>query len=162
MAAMQAPGLGDDDRTLILHLFKNIRSKSEKTFIHGRYLDPLVTQWHAKYDKKGADGSLQSKNATFFAVPYFSLEKFHSHDVGGTSESELHPVRSLLQTHYELEPTQSRDKHQILRKLGIVENGVHVPQLWCLLINEGISPQDINLNFRKANSHRSYYNLRSS
>jgi hypothetical protein len=162
MAAVQAPGLDDDDRTLILQLFKNIRSKSEKTFIHGRYLDPLVTQWHAKYDKNDADGSMKSKNATFFAVPYFSLAKFHSHDPGGTPESELHPVRSLLQTHYELEPTQSRDKHQILRKLEIAENGIHVPQLWCLLINKGISPQDICLSYREANSYRSYYNLRSS
>jgi hypothetical protein len=162
MAAIQAPGLDDDDRTLILHLFKNIRSKSEKTFIHGRYLDPLVTQWHAKYNKKGTDGSLKVRNATFFASPYFSLEKFHSHHAGGSPESELHPVRSLLQTHYELEPTQSRDKHQILRKLGIVENGIHVPQLWCLLINKGISHRDIILSFRKANSHRSYYNVRSS
>jgi hypothetical protein len=139
MAAMQAPGLDDDDRTLILHLFKNVRTKSEKSFIHGRYLDPLVTQWHAKYgdDKKAPDAGSKSKSAKFFAIPYLSLEKFHSHDSGGISESELHRVRSLLQTHYELEPTQSRDRHQILRKLGIVDNGIHVPQLWCLLMNKG-------------------------
>jgi hypothetical protein len=139
---MQTPGLDDKDRTVILHLFRSVRHKSEKIFIHGHYLDPVVTQWHAKdrKDDKVKDGEAKSRSATFFAIPYFSLEKFHSHESGGNHE--LHPVRTLLQTHYELEPTQSRDKHQVLRKLGIIQNGIHVPQLWCLLVNNGISLQN--------------------
>lgn len=135
---MQTPGLDDKDRTVILHLFRSVRNKSEKTFIHGRYLDPVVTQWHAKSgnDDKVKDVEAKSKCATFFAIPYFSLEKYHSHESGGNLE--LHPVRTLLQTHYELEPTQGRDKHQILRKLGLIQDGIHVPQLWCLLVNNSI------------------------
>ncbi len=70
MVAMQAPGLDDNDCVLTLHLFKNARSKIEKTFIRERYLDPLVTQWHGKHSE---DTKSKSKARHFSPSHIFHL-----------------------------------------------------------------------------------------
>ena len=142
MAALQIPGLDAKDHYMIRSLFRDVHTKSEKEFIHGRYLDPIVTRVRGSVDRatQDADKGSNEKSATFFAVPYFSLEQFCSH--GLERDTELHPVRGLLQTHYEMESTEKRERHQVLRKLKVVENGIHVPQLWCLLLNNGNYPQN--------------------
>jgi hypothetical protein len=132
---MRSPRLGTNDRTLISSLFRKVRIKNEKFFIHGRYFDPSVTRYDAKYGDDNEAMGVKSMSATFFTLPYFSLKKFWSHE--GETVKEIHPVRTLLQTHFELMSTKSRDKHQVLMKSGALQNGIHVPQLWCLLLNNG-------------------------
>jgi hypothetical protein len=127
----------------------------ERDFVGGKFLNPATTRY---------DG--QSKNddeipCTFFNFPYFSLEKRHAKtnreaEVPGTSVE--HPIRTLLQSRYRLEATDTRDLEQSITNLSRsevrtcirpspnryeenVDNKskpiIHVPQLWCLSLSGG-------------------------
>jgi hypothetical protein len=127
----------------------------ERDFVGGKFLNPATT----RYD--GQSKNDDEKPCTFFNFPYFSVEKPYAkshHEAETPSTNPEHPVRSLLQSRYRLEATDTRDLDQSITKLSRsevrtcirpspnryeqnvnnkVKPIIHVPQLWCLSLSGG-------------------------
>jgi hypothetical protein len=136
-------GVSDDETSLLLGLFKHLRSNSEKEFIYGRYLEPTVITLIGVDPGAPYNANCEQKSVTFISLPYLSLEA--STPRRFTDSSPLHPVRGLLQSHYVLESMERRDKNQVIHKLGMKRQAVHVPQVWCLLVNKGKDPGPVDV-----------------
>lgn len=132
---MLRSGVSDDETSLLLGLFKHLRGSSEKEFLYGRYLEPTAITLIGVNPSAPDNADWEQKSVTFICLPYLSLEA--STPRRFTDSSSLHPVRGLLQSHYVLESMEHRDENQVINKLGIKKQAVHVPQVWCLLVNKG-------------------------
>jgi hypothetical protein len=119
-------------------LFKHLRNNSEKNYIYGRYLEPTVITLIGVDPGAPYNAQFEQKSVTFISLPYLSLEASSARRF--TDSSTVHPVRTLLQSHYGLESTERRDKNQVVHKLGMKKQAIHVPQIWCLLLNKGKGP----------------------
>jgi hypothetical protein len=133
------PGIQNDEKSLIIALFKQIRNNSEKRFKYGRFLEPTVISLIGLNGEEDKTREPQLKSATFISIPYLNLQTLQPHSL---KDSSAHPVRSLLQCHYGLESTERRDRSQVACKAypkAQELQAVHVPQLWCLLLNKGLA-----------------------
>lgn len=140
---MRTPGLGDDDMALVARLLNKVQT-SEKKFVHGRYLKPIILVYEGEDPDASAFPPPEEKHvrktATFISLPVFTTCCLKHHT--STKDFEGHPVRALLQSHYQLESTKRRDKEQVINKtrsirdhLANEDHVVHVPQIWALIIN---------------------------
>ncbi|KAL4756174.1 uncharacterized protein BDW70DRAFT_164747 [Aspergillus foveolatus] len=131
---------------IITELFKELEQGYEKPFVHGRYLEPTVRRFVGGDSDEDGKKPKPSVDAVFIAFPYLSLEPFRPQP--STRRESVHPVRSLLQFHYCFVSTVSRDEDQVSCNTGNQLCGLHVPQVWILLINNDLiistGPVDIN------------------
>lgn len=121
-----------------MELLETVKSKNEKCFVYGSYLDPIVGQFKPSEDTETDE--VNAKTARFYCLPYFSLDEFPSIAPASTQPQNgprIHPVRTLLQTHYQLQSTKNRDERQVARKCNGSQKVIYVPQVWCLLVNNG-------------------------
>lgn len=141
---MRTPGLGDDDMALVARLLNKVQNTSEKKFVHGRYLKPIILVYEGEDPDVSAPYPPEEKHvrktATFISLPVFTTCCLKRHT--STKDFEGHPVRALLQSRYRLESTKRRDKEQVITKttsirehLAHEDHVVHVPQVWALIIN---------------------------
>lgn len=137
--ALQSPRISDEMTLVVNHLMTMVREKLEKSFVHGRYMLPGALRCD------GRDASKNDKediSAVWMCVPYFSLEAMHQHSRGEFSPSNLHPLRTLLQSCYDFESTRERDveQHNYLKAGREEVSAVHIPQVWCLILGSGKTP----------------------
>ena len=119
--------------TLIRLAFKHLQQRNEKSYVHGKYLEPTALSFVAKdHDSK----TTEECSVAFFAFPYFALEPLRRQDP--PSNGSMHPVRSLLQFHYSFHATGRLDENQVVCNVRDSAEVLHVPQTWMLLINGGI------------------------
>lgn len=73
----------------------------------------------------------------FFTLPYFLLSEGKFPRKG----TQTHPVRSLVETLYRNESPFSREFRQAVNQLdsSATSKIIYVPQVWCLIINDGMS-----------------------
>lgn len=147
----------DNDDILILHtLLTMVKRKSEKTFVHGRYLKPRTFTYEAVYPEEDVQST--GKLAMFVCIPIFSLGDPKIYNT--TKESSEHPVKALLQSLYRLESTVHRERKQVVAKMALSNQLqlIHVPQLWALVINRrGLALKDFILS-----DHTMFRSLSSS
>lgn len=136
MEALRQQNLPEATSILIRSAFRYLRQRNEKSYVHGRFLDPTALSFVARdFD----DESLirqEVASIAFLAFPYFTLEPLRVQDP--SSAEPIHPVRSLLQFHYSFHSTGQRDTDQVVCKVREVSDVLHVPQIWMLLVNEGM------------------------
>jgi len=136
MEALRQQNLPEATSILIRSAFRYLRQRNEKSYVHGRFLDPTALSFVARdFD----DESLlrqEVASIAFLAFPYFTLEPLRVQDP--SSAEPIHPVRSLLQFHYSFHSTGQRDTDQVVCKVREVPDVLHVPQTWMLLVNEGM------------------------
>jgi hypothetical protein len=121
---------------LIFSVFKHLH-QNEKTYVHGRYLEPTAVNFVRKSDIDKSKEPSEHCSVAFFAFPFLALEPLWPQN--DLTRASTHPVRSLLQFQYSFESTGKRDKHQVVLKTGESKDVLHVPQVWMLLINGGRS-----------------------
>lgn len=120
---------------IITELFKELEQGYEKPFVYGRYLEPTVRRFVGEDSDEDGKKPKPSVEVVFIDFPYLSLEPFRPQ--ASTRRESVHPVRSLLQFHYSFVSTVSRDEDQVSCNTGNQLGGLHVPQIWILLINNG-------------------------
>jgi hypothetical protein len=142
-AALDAPGLHDEERAIILRTIKKVRQTSEKHFIHGKYLEPIAIRYNG--NEKGPSGAEETKFVTFFNCPWFGLRPLLR--LQTDKDAPVFPIRTLIQSHYKLESTNRRDRGQIITKLAkdwIRPNLVLcIPQVWVMIISSSKSTYTI-------------------
>lgn len=101
----------------------------------GKYLDPIFAA--TKPSNSHGKGERPSR-VQFLCIPYFLLQ--HLPALATSMSSEMHPLRTLLQTQY---PSTSakRELQQVVCQLDRAHRrqGFCVPQLWCLIIDNSES-----------------------
>lgn len=147
-------GLRSNDKSMILTVFEEIRNNCEKKYIHGKYLEPAGFRLlGSKKSENASDSASEERSAVFFCMPYFSLDQLRPREsVNIISPRSLehrktisqHFPRSLHQAHYRQESTERRDKNQVIcqinKQIRDALHCIHVPQLWCILLNKGENP----------------------
>ncbi|KAJ5624330.1 Mg2+ transporter protein CorA-like/Zinc transport protein ZntB [Penicillium lagena] len=136
MEALRQQNIPETTSILIRSAFRYLRQRNEKSYVHGRFLDPTALSFVARDDDDEILLREELASIAFLAFPYFSLEPLHVEDP--SPAEPIHPVRSLLQFHYSFQSTGQRDTDQVVRKVLEVSDVLHVPQTWMLLINEGM------------------------
>ena len=143
-------GLKESEAGLTRRLLKRIQDQHQRPFIGGSFLTPIARRYIVLDDSKySAD-----RCCIFLNFPYFAVTKPKAEN-SFVKGSPKHPVRTLLQSHYRLNETDERDKHQCIRLLQGKQlmscidapdeesahlNGektkelIYVPQLWGLII----------------------------
>jgi hypothetical protein len=121
-------------------LLEKVKSKNEKCFVYGSYLDPIVGQFKPVSSEDTETDEVDAKTARFYCLPYFCLDELPSIAPASPPPENgprIHPVRTLLQTRYQLQSTEDRDEHQVARRCNGSQKVICVPQVWCLLVNNG-------------------------
>ena len=136
MEALRQQNIPEATSTLIRSAFRYLRQRNEKSYVHGRFLDPTALSFVA-LDDDGEQLVVQElASIAFLALPYFTLEPLRVQNP--ISTEPIHPVRSLLQYHYSFQSTGQRDTDQVVCKVRDVSDVLHVPQTWMLLVNDGM------------------------
>ncbi|OGM41814.1 hypothetical protein ABOM_009626 [Aspergillus bombycis] len=80
----------------------------------------------------------QSLVCAFFAVPYLLLSENCQSVADKKANTDLHPIRALVQSAYRTDSSFTREKSQAVRKVLDLEGNalVYVPQLWGLIIGD--------------------------
>ena len=138
MEALRLNIIPDDTTALLMPLFKRLQQHHEGSSVHGKHLEPTALDFVGQ----DQDGNIKKCSVAFVAFPYLMLDSPRFRNDPLTSPS-AHPVRSLFQFHYLFDSTEMRDKDQIVRSAREAEDILHVPQIWMLLINEGMCPVGI-------------------
>lgn len=119
----------------LLHTLLEKVKPFEKTYVHGRYLEPTVV----RVTGKDVDDSKAPKTmrAIFINYPYFALDKIQ--ETKTLKKGGAHPPRSLLQAHFRLSSTKDRDELQVVRNVtkGKDSRILYVPQVWSILLEHG-------------------------
>ncbi|KAJ5443385.1 Mg2+ transporter protein CorA-like/Zinc transport protein ZntB [Penicillium cf. griseofulvum] len=136
MEALRQQNVPEATSTLIRSAFRYLRQRNEKSYVHGRFLDPTALSFVARDDDGERLPVQELASVAFLAFPYFTLEPLRVQDP--TSAEPIHPVRSLLQCHYSFQSTGQRDTDQVVCKVREVPDVLHVPQTWMLLVNEDL------------------------
>ena len=115
----------------------------------GKFLDPTMLSWSSS--PNDPLGRVEQR-VHFLCLPYFALSAYKGDKYVGTADT--HPTRTLLQTQ---NPSASieRDLQQAVCHLpkSPQRSCYHVPQMWCLWTNDGITCYFRYLLFR-ADQHR--------
>jgi hypothetical protein len=136
LEALRQQNIPEATSTLIRSAFRYLRQRNEKSYVHGRFLDPTALSFVARDDDPQGLLVQELASIAFLAFPYFTLEPLRVQDPN--SAEPIHPVRSLLQYHYSFQSTGQRDTDQVVCKVREVPDVLHVPQTWVLLVNEGM------------------------
>ena len=138
---MQAPGLSDRERRDISGFLERVQKQYEKTFRtsqgpKGRYMQPNFMQENIISEARAQ--SRRGRNVRVLCLPYFLLKRYTAQPL--PSKSPLHPIRTLLQSHF---PSAGKelDLQQVICALADTpkEHCIHVPQLWCLILDDSKS-----------------------
>ena len=139
---------------LTKRLINRVRLISERSFVHGSFLNPTSI----RYDM--LDDSIYNKDkcSIFLGFPYFAVKKPDEKLSAFSKGAPQHPARTLLQSRYRLNKTTKRDESQCITELNgdqliscikalpqatahlthkKVEEIIYVPQLWTLIIGLG-------------------------
>jgi hypothetical protein len=152
--ALQSPRISDEMALVVGHLMTKVRKELEKTFAHGRYMLPGALRCD------GLDPGNSEKediSATWVCIPYFSMKSPDISRTRTSSTSNLHPIRTLLQSCYDFESTIERDSDQQGYRVEEDEwenKIVHLPQLWCLILGTGNILREIG---EKSKTNRNHY-----
>lgn len=135
--ALQSPKISDDMALVVSFLMEKVRKELERPFVHGRYMVPGCIRCDGK-----DPGSVDKEDiwATWISVPYFTLSSLQGdRNASSGFGSQLHPIRTLLQTQYEGQSTSDPDMGQYLKLHdgGKVPKTLHVPQIWFLVLGAG-------------------------
>lgn len=92
-------------------------------------------------EEEGDNKPAVNDTCLFMVLPYFLLS-------GGNfprKRDQLHQVRGLVESLYRHDSPFSRELDQAANRLehSATASVIYVPQVWCLLINDGTSPRDI-------------------
>ena len=126
------------DPKQVSRLLHEVRQKCEHQIstsgnTKGKYLDPIFAA--TKPSRTPGTGK-RTLSVQFLCIPYFLLQHLPSLDT--STSSEMHLLRTLLQTQY---PSTSgkRELQQVVCQLDRAgrRQGFYVPQLWCLIIDNG-------------------------
>ncbi|KAI5925769.1 hypothetical protein F4810DRAFT_31898 [Camillea tinctor] len=132
------PSIDPDYATLALRLLQTECPKYEKKFSNGKrigyYIEPGTV---IRYDGRYSDDIIRGeKSVTFFSAPYLNLEepRKSSEDLG-TDGERLHRTRTLLESLYDFDLMNERDKKQVIRRNAAADENsiICVPQVWYLL-----------------------------
>jgi hypothetical protein len=140
-----------------------VKTDAERRFIKGSFLQPCVHRYDGQHGVTGeATKKKDDTSCLFFNFPYICLQD--PGDITSASSEDIsygnpyHPMRTLLQSQFRLSNTTDRDEHQSLkyltrtvldqhskltkhqiRKSGVgIKERVFVPQLWGLILGEGV------------------------
>lgn len=148
---MQIHGLQESEIGLTRRLINWIGLVSERSFVHGRYLDPTAL----RYDMLDDSRYNKDRCSIFLGFPYFVVRKPEAKRSTFSKGAPEHPLRTLLQSRYRLNETTQRDESQCITELPgdklksciraphsdtahlthqKVEELIYVPQLWTLII----------------------------
>ena len=134
-------------KDVALVLIDGVREKMVKTSANGTFFKSGSV---VRYDGKYVNNPLKDdESVIFFAAPYLTPKDAarNSHKLGSE-----HSSRSLLRFLYNYEPGEKRDLNQVIRKvLKSSRDILHVSQLWCMLLGEGLFSCE-SLQYLRANS----------
>ncbi|KAG8534324.1 uncharacterized protein KY384_001168 [Bacidia gigantensis] len=131
---IKIPGLKSTEIALASRLLNRVR-RYEQRYIHGRFLEPMTLIYDGEDPSHAVEPLIGT--VTFICFPFFDSDDLLKPD-DGFHDHHAHRVRSLLQTQSRLESTSQRDEDQVLKKLKSKSslNGIHLPQIWALIINQ--------------------------
>jgi hypothetical protein len=134
--ALQSPRISDEMALVVSHLMTKVRKELEKAFVHGRYMLPGAFRCDGRDTSKNEKEDI---SAVWMCIPYFSMKTDHQFHGKAPSTSNLHPLRTLLQSCYDFESTRDRDSgHHGHHKIGgKLAKTVYLPQLWCFILGSG-------------------------
>ena len=127
---LKLPGLYGDDITLVRRLLRKVWQTYGRELSHGRYLEPGTMCCEGNSVVEG--NHKERKSATFFCLPYFSIEEPRAVSSQLKDEVSLHPIRTLLQYRYRSFSTPERD---VQTWQPCKERVLHVPQIWAPVLN---------------------------
>ena len=130
LLALQLPGLYGDDIVLVRRLLKNVWQTYGRDFSHGQFLESGTMCYESSSVLEGKQE--EKKTATFFCLPYFSIDEPRAASCQSRDEVSLHPIRTLLQYRYRSFSTPERGAQTWQPCKGKV---LHVPQIWGLVLN---------------------------
>jgi hypothetical protein len=101
-------------------ILEKVKKSFEKPSRHGNYLESTAI----RYDGYDLSNGQFFKSVIFFSIPFFALCA-----LSASFPQESHPTRTLMQTHYRSEATESRDSRQAVCQLDGADEryAVHVP-----------------------------------
>ena len=138
--------ISEDDRSDAAALLRQAREKHEKTILTsegevGKYLETVILDTSLRKDNtRRKDKSISEGSLIIF--PYFSLAPYR--EQLSTKTKGRHIIKTLLQT-MRSNVTKERELQQAVLKLEQTpkQHCFHVPQLWCLSINDSKSQPDL-------------------
>jgi len=118
----------------IAQLLKLVRSKFDRSFVHGHYIEP-GSVLRCDGTDRGRAYNLDP-HVTFFCLPYLAVCPLII-----SSNNQLHPPRTVMQFSYDHESTRNHDSQQTFRQFPKVQSSdyLQVFQLWMVLIKSGNS-----------------------
>ncbi|KAF1812448.1 hypothetical protein P152DRAFT_449192 [Eremomyces bilateralis CBS 781.70] len=135
-AALQAPSLDDDDRSLITESLEHVRTNEQAlrtaNGVAGRHLPNLS---YRGIQRKHTSPGEKEKSVYINCFPYFSLERYAA--VALPDNAALHTGLPLLQTLYS-SARKDRDLQQAICKLPDTRKGscFHVSQIWSMVLDD--------------------------
>ena len=134
-------------KDVALVLIGGVREKMVKTSANGTFFKSGSV---VRYDGKYVNNPLKDdESVIFFAAPYLTPKDAARNSYKLGSE---HSSRSLLRFLYNYEPGEKRELNQVIRKvLKSSRDILHVSQLWCMLLGEGLFSGE-PLQYLRANS----------
>lgn len=130
-------GLTHEESKAVAAALTRAQNELEKDYIHGKYMSAGVVRCNGHSDKS----SPVRTSATFVSMPHFKMAKQDNGTKASKSAAPDHPIRTLLQSAYGTQSTADRNHDQFLSagENSKTSQTIHVPNLWLLLVNEGIS-----------------------
>ncbi|RDW68486.1 hypothetical protein BP5796_09143 [Coleophoma crateriformis] len=133
------PGLDEDYKQDIAALLERTREAHEQSILtsdgpRGKYLEACLDEEVIlnKHEKKNKAHTIR-----FLCLPYFFLAPYSGYTLPNTSS--LHPMKTLLQ-YSSASTSKKRDLDQAVCRLEYTKKGncYHVPQIWCLILDNDI------------------------
>lgn len=132
---------GENWKTALLWDLFNEVERNEKTFVNGRYFEPMVFKkgGYQANQNRSCKTARTNHRVMFVANSYLNIDKQENCPGRAADESnpEVHPPRTLMQTQYMLASTEVRDAKQVFGLLKNRPEILVVPQLWAVFIDHG-------------------------